>query len=243
MIKGMYLAGRSLSGRMKGIEVVANNLANVNTTGFKRQLQFAEILSAANVDVKTKEGNSRIRQVTDFAQGDLALTSNPLDIALSGKGFFVVKKDSTTELTRNGRLKVSDDGYLVNQMGNRVQGANGDIHLGEILEEKHDSITITKKGEIRIGNKVVDTILVVQPEHPQENVRTNGLSFITEEDNLKPAEDTEYSIEQGYLEDSNINPIIEMETMITMNKDYESSKKMINAFDLSLGQANEIGKV
>jgi flagellar basal-body rod protein FlgG len=60
---------------------------------------------------------------------------------------------------------------------------------------------------------------------------------------MQPAKETDYSLEQGYLEDSNINPIIEMESMITLNKDYESSKKMITAFDLSLGQANEIGKV
>ena len=243
MIKGMYLAGRSLDNRMKGIQVVANNLANLNTTGYKRELQFSEVLSAANQVTKQKDQNVRIRQITDFAQGDLALTSNPLDVAISGKGFFLVKTGQGVEFTRNGRFKISDDGYLINQSGAKVQGRNGDINIGEVLEEKHDSITISKNGEIRVGDKLVDAIMVAQPERPQDSVRTNGLNFVAEEEELKPADENDFSVEQGYLEDSNINPIIEMETMITMNKDYESSKKMVTAFDLSLGQANEIGKV
>jgi len=243
MIKGMYLAGRSMDNRMKGIQVVANNLANLNTTGYKRELQFSEVLSAANASAKKNGEPARIRQLTDFTQGDLDLTSNPLDVAISGKGFFLVKTGAGTEFTRNGRFKLSDDGYLVNQSGNRVQGENGDINLGEVIDEKRDSITILKTGEIRVGDKVVDKIFVAQPDSPQDSVRTNGLNFVAEEESFKPADETTYSLEQGYLEDSNINPIIEMETMITMNKDYESSKKMITAFDLSLGQANEIGKV
>lgn len=242
MIKGMFLAGRSLDNRMKGIQVVANNLANLNTTGYKRELQFSEILSAAENATRQKGEPARIRQITDFAQGDLALTSNPLDVAISGKGFFLVKTNAGMEFTRNGRFKISDEGYLVNQNGNKVQGKNGDINLGELLDEKHEAITISKNGEIRIGSKLVDAILVAQPERPQDSVRTNGLNFVSEEEELKPADENDFSLEQGYLEDSNINPIIEMETMITLNKDYESSKKMITAFDLSLGQANEIGK-
>lgn len=243
MIKGMYLAGRSLDNRMKGIQVVSNNLANINTTGYKRELQFSEILSAADQATKQKEVPARVRQITDFSQGDLALTSNPLDVAISGKGFFVVKTGAGMEFTRNGRFKISDDGYLVNQSGYKVQGRSGDINLGELLDEKHEAITISKNGEIRVGSKLVDAILVTQPERPQDSVRTNGLNFVAEEEELKPADEKDFSLEQGYLEDSNINPIIEMETMISLSKDYESSKKMITAFDQSLGQANEIGKV
>jgi fagellar hook-basal body proteins len=243
MIKGMYLAARSLDNRMKGIQVVANNLANLNTTGFKRELQFSEIMSSINGDKKVKGGNSKIRQVTDFTQGELSLTSNPLDLAISGKGFFLVKTDIGTEFTRNGRFKISDEGYLVTQSGDKVLGQNGEINLGDVIDDKQDSITISKNGEIRVGDKLVDKLFIAKVDNPQGSVKTTGENFASDDEEYLPAAEEDFSVEQGYLEESNINPIIEMEAMITMSKDYESSKKMITAFDQSLGQANEIGKV
>jgi len=243
MIKGMYQAGRSLEGKMQGIQVVANNLANINTIGFKKEQEFSEVLLNASEKAKAKGENSRIRQITNFEQGELSLTSNPLDVALTGNGFFVYKTNLGKELSKNGRLKIDTEGYLCDQSGNHIMGKNGDINLGEVLDDSTDKITISKNGDISLNDKYMDTILVAKVNNPQENVRTKGSSFVPAEDDIIPLEDSDFSVEQGYLEESNVNPIIEMESMITMNKDYEAAKKMINAFDLSLGQANEIGKV
>jgi flagellar basal-body rod protein FlgF len=241
MIKGLYLSARSLDQRMQNMQIVANNLANTNTTGFKKELEFSEVMA----NVKDSMGNieSKIRQVTDYSQGNIAKTSNPLDVAISGNGFFVVKTENGNEFTRNGRFKISEEGFLVDQQGNKVLGKSGEINLGNVLDENYNSITINNNGDVKIGDKYVDTILVAKIDDPQGSLKTKGLNFIAKAGDYQAADASEYQLKQGYLEESNINPIVEMENMINLSKDYESSKKILTSFDQTLAQANEIGKV
>lgn len=241
MIKGLYLSARSLDQRMQNMQIVANNLANTNTTGFKKELEFSEVMA----NVKDSMGNieSKIRQVTDYSQGNIAKTSNPLDVAISGNGFFVVKTENGNEFTRNGRFKISEEGFLVDQQGNKVLGKSGEINLGNVLDENYNSITINNNGDVKIGDKYVDTILVAKIDDPQGSLKTKGLNFIAKAGDYRAADVSEFQLKQGYLEESNINPIVEMENMINLSKDYESSKKILTSFDQTLAQANEIGKV
>jgi len=104
MIKGIYTAARSLDHRIKNLDVIANNLANLNTTGYKREIPFTEVINSL--------GDTVIKKVMSQQQGELIQTSNPLDLGISGQGFFALRsQDGTVELTRNGRFKISDDGY------------------------------------------------------------------------------------------------------------------------------------
>lgn len=236
MIKGIYTAGRSLDHRMKNIDVISNNLANLGTTGYKREVPFTEILN--------QYGDVSVRKVTSQVQGDVLQTSNPLDLAISGNGFFTVKgEDGQLELTRDGRFKLSDEGFLINSNGQKVIGQNGEISIDDSLLEKDPAINITKTGEIKIGERTIDSLLIVNVENSEDLIRGGGSNFLLNDTEYKTAEEGSFQVSQGFLEESNTNPILEMESMISINKEYETAQKVIAALDTSLGQANEIGKV
>lgn len=235
MIKGIYTAARSLDYRTKNIEVIANNLANLSATGFKREIPFSEMVNSA--------GEVQIRKLTSQQQGEIIQTSNPLDMAISGKGFFALKNDEgNIELTRDGRFRISDEGFLVDINGRKVLGKNGEISLENTFLYKDSVILVTKAGEIKIGDKIVDTLLVLDVNDASRLTRSGGSNFTTEGEEYFPAPESEFAISQGFLETANTNPIIEMEAMIQLNKEYESAQKIIAALDRSLEQANEIGK-
>lgn len=236
MIKGIYTAGRSLDHRIKNIDVIANNLANLNTTGFKREIPFSEIIN--------EFGDVYTRKITSQQQGEILQTSNQLDLAISGKGFFLLRgEDGKVELTRDGRFKLNEEGYLVNYNNQKVMGKNGEISISETLLSKDPQILISRSGEIKVGDKVIDTIRIVQVSNEHELVRSGSSNFLPDENGYTDAKDDTYSISQGFLESANTNPIVEMEAMIQLNKEYETAQKVIAALDTSLGQANDIGKV
>ena len=236
MIKGIYTAGRSLDQRLKNIDVIANNLANINSTGYKREIPFSEIINQA--------GEVVIKKVTSQQQGEILQTSNPLDMAISGEGFFVVKgDDGSVELTRDGRFKLSDDGILIDSNGKKVMGKNGSISLEESLLNKDSGVMITKNGEVKIGDKIVDKITIATVANPSELMRAEGSNFFAGDQQVFSVPESDYAISQGFLEESNTNPIVEMEAMISLNKEFESAQKVISALDSSLGDANEIGKI
>ncbi|MBI5730130.1 MAG: flagellar hook-basal body protein [Ignavibacteriales bacterium] len=236
MIKGIYTAGRSLDQRIKNIDVIANNLANINTTGYKREIPFSEIIDQYD--------NVKIRKLTSQQQGEILQTSNPLDLAISGDGFFAVKNpEGNIEFTRDGRFKINDEGFFVDGLGRKVMGKNGEISVEETLLAKETAIRVGKGGEIKVGEKVIDTILVLNVNDASGLIRTSGSNFSAEGQEYTPADEGSYSISQGYLEEANTNPIIEMEAMIQLNKEYEAAQKIISALDSSLGQAIEIGKI
>ncbi|MDH7604765.1 MAG: flagellar hook basal-body protein [Melioribacter sp.] len=236
MIKGIYTVARSMDQRAKNIDIISNNLANINTTAFKREIPFAEYINEA--------GESQIRKLTSQQQGELVLTSNPLDLAINGNGFFAVKsEDGTIELTRNGRFQISDEGYLIDAKGRKVLGKNGGIFLEDTLRQKNSQILVSTAGEIKIDEHYIDTLLIVKVDEPEQLTRSGESNFLITDENYTEANQDEYKISQGYLEESNANPILEMEAMIQLNKAYERAQKIINALDQSLDHANQIGKI
>lgn len=235
MVKGIFIAARGLENRTKNIDVVANNLANLSTTGFKREVPFIEILN--------QEGQISIQQLKDFSPGELVSTSNTLDLALTGKGFFMVQTENGSQLTRNGNFQISSDGFLVDQSGNKVLGTKGEINFGEMAFQKEQTIAISNTGEIRFGDQEVDQLKIVRMNDVQNAERAGNANFITDEENISVMEDNEFQVHQGYLEESNTNPILEMEAMINLNKDYESSQRIITYLDQSLSRTTEIGRV
>jgi len=236
MIKGIYTAARSLEYKVKNIDVIANNLANLSTTGYKREVPFSEVIN--------QMGDVQVKKITSQRQGDVLQTANPLDLAITGKGFFAVKNDNgEIELTRNGRFKISDEGFLVDNSDQKVLGKNGPISMEDTMQNKDSKILITKNGEIKIGDKTVDTLLIMNVADSTQLVRANESNFTADGQQYFAAPENDYGISQGYLEGANTNAIEEMEAMIQLNKEYESAQKIITALDQSLGQANEIGKV
>lgn len=235
MVNGIYNVARSLNTKVKSIDVLANNLANINSTGFKKQVPFQEYLD--------KNGEIAVKQTTDYGQGEVILSANPLDLAISGDGYFLVKTENGTELTRNGKFHISEDGFLINGNGDKVLGSKGEISFGELMAADNPSISISKTGEIKIGETNIDSLVIAKLENPQEAIRTSSSNFAVSDDNYSVASPQNYEIIQGYLEESNVNPILEMQTMIETNKDYESAYKIMRYLDQTMEKSNQIGRV
>ena len=233
MIKGIYQSARSLLAANKNMEKISGNLANINTVGFKREGMFSEILKSV--------GQSEVRSTVDTSQGDIYETSNPLDLAILGDGMFALKNKNGYEFTRNGNFNIADDGFLVDQNGSKVLGKNGEINLLEYLNGEQTDIKISNKGEISVNDTHVADLLVVKIDDYEK--RKMGLNFSSEQDIKDLAMENEYQVRQGYLEASNVNPMIELENMINISKDYETAYKMVNYLDSSLEKTNDLGRI
>lgn len=233
MIKGIYQSARSLLAANKNMERISSNLANLNTVGFKREGLFSEILKSA--------GQSEIRSSVDSSQGDIYETSNPLDFAIMGEGLFTVKTENGYEFTRKGNFRISDDGFLVDENGNAVMGKDGEINLQEYLNGEQTDIKVSSKGEISINDFQAADLLVVKIDDYER--RKMGLNFSSTQDIKDLAMETEFSVRQGYLEESNVNPMVELENMINVSKDYETAYKMVTYLDSSLEKTNDLGRI
>lgn len=235
MIKGIYHAARSLETQNKNLERIANNLANLNTVGYKREGMFIQILNQL--------GSPQVKSPVDMSQGELVETKNPLDLAIVGVGLFVVKTEKGYEFVRNGNFQISQEGFLVDKEGRKVIGKNGEINFSEYQLDENNLLSISRNGEIKVGENVIDNLLIAKLNEDTYEHRKEGLNFDSVSDIQELAEEGEYQILQGYLEESNVNPIQEMENMIRVSKDYESSYKMVISLDESLQKSVEIGKI
>ncbi len=235
MIKGIYQSSQKLNANMKNMSIIANNLANINTTGFKRKIPFSEILESRMA--------SESKKVTDFQQGELNATANPFDLAIRGDAFFVVETEEGYRFTKNGHFKLTDEGYLVTQNNEHVVGKGGEINLKNAILSQDSNITINRKGEIKVGNVLVDRLQIAKFEDKQDLKNVGDSNFEVKEDEYDQANAQDFEVYQGYLEGSNVNALTEMESMIQISKDYESAHRMVNYLDQSLAKANEIGNV
>ncbi len=235
MIKSISSTAQNMQMKIKDLEIIANNLANINSTGYKRELPFAEILQ--------REGKGELKQLTDFREGVSISTGNPYDLSLSGAGFFVVQTEEGNELTRNGKFMLSDEGYLVNEKGDKVLGQKGPVNMSDLLFDPSKSFSVAANGEIKIGDKIIDHLLIGKIENQENLLRQADQSFSYKNGEFIPAEETEFVVTQGYVEESNVNPIQEMQSMIEINRAFEASQKLIQNFDQHLGRVNETGKI
>ena len=236
MIEGITAAARSLEKSNKDISVISNNLANLNTIGYKKDSSFYQILGDYKQPIMS--------EYTDFVQGEVLPTSNPLDFALKGDVFFVLQNGDEQYYTRNGKFTIDEEGYLVSQEGYKVLGQHGEININDNMLDDNQTITISKNGELKIGNVDVDTLLIAKIDDKEELQKISSSNFITKnDDGYSIADEDEYEVSQGFLESSNVSAIEEMEEMIKTSKNYESAQKIVTYFDASLEKANEIGRV
>lgn len=214
------------------MDVVANNLANMSTHGYKSgQMMFVEHLT------KSKGGESLltpkmayvrdIATMTDTKPGAMETTGNPLDLAIQGEGYFVVQTPEGERYTRNGRLQLDNTGQLVNQLGQPVL-ADGGAPL--IFAPEDTEIAVSSDGTVSTNNGELGKLRVVRFENDQLLDRTSGAQFATTEEN-PPQDVEEASVLQGAVEGSNVEPILEMAQMITVHRAYDSVKSFIERED------------
>ncbi len=247
MIKGIYISGVGMMPNKIKIDVIVNNLANINTTGFKKDNIFIRILKNASLDINKNGGGELsglyVTEYTSFDQGNLRHTGNPLDLAINGNGFFVVKSPDGLRYTRNGNFMITSDGKIVNSNGCVLIGLGGEIKLPAISEVKNLDVTITRNGEIYVGDKFIDKIKIVWFDDSTKLKKDSATGFVVSDGANEIHLSEGYEIYQGFLEGSNVNAIKEMVRMIEASKIYESNYKSVQHQDETLTKANELGKL
>lgn len=250
MIRGIYTSALGLIPLQKRLEVIANNLANVNTTGFKRDDSFTnELISAdslfRNGRLGPSAGDLNEKTYTDYSQGPLQQTSNTLDVALDGPGFFAVQAQGGTMLTRDGSFTLSTDGTLVTRDGDPVLGTNGSpIRISDVQKLQTSQLVIDRDGTVKAGNEIYGQIEVVSPTNFGDLSKAGAnLYSLAQGSTLEQVEPSAVTVRQGYLEGSNVNPIDEMVAMIQLQSDFAAGQKAIQSQDASLNDANQVGSV
>ncbi len=247
MIKGIYTSAVGMMPNKLKIDVIANNLANIDTTGFKKDNIFVRILKNSVLDLNQNGGNELsglyITEYTSFEQGNLKQTGNPFDIAINGNGFFVVQTPDGLRYTRNGNFTLSEDGRIIDSNGYSLVGSGGEIKIPDARSLKNVDVRITQNGEVYVNDKFVDRIKVVWFRDLTKLRKDTATSFIAGEGAEEIELTNGYEIYQGFLEDSNVNAIEEMVRMIEASRIYESSYKAVQHQDETLTKANELGRL
>jgi flagellar basal-body rod protein FlgF len=235
-----YIALSRQSALRRELDVVAHNLANMNTTAFKAsRMMFVEHVvksEGGESFIPTKLSFARdVAQYYDTSEGPIKTTGNKLDLALRNDGYFAVgpneangarAPDGATELyTRNGRFSISADGEMVTQGGFTVLS---DAGTPIFFAPGDHEISVSADGVVSTNNGVLAKMRVVRFEDQQSLKRQAGGMFTSE----NPPEDVERpTVIQGALESSNINPITELTKMITVQRAYDSVRSFIDRED------------
>jgi len=244
MVNGIYTSASGMLPRMVQMDNVANNLANVSTTGYKKNSVFLrELITADRVlSGKLAKQPEKIPEEVwvDYTQGSFEKTGNSLDIAFNGPGFFKVKDQSGNIFyTRNGHfitdtqsnIVTSDGMYLLSQSNSTIK-ANG------------SNIAISESGDISVDGEYVATIGKADFSNDDyKQLKSIGEGLFERPANIQEkAVSSSTLVYQGYLEESNVDPVLTMIDMIQLHREFELGQKSIQIQDQSLQRVvNEVG--
>lgn len=219
MISGIHKAIDGCLVQQLKFDVISNNLANINTTAFKRNITaFHQALSMKNISV------------TDFSPGPIYHTGGKLDTALDAPGFFEIETPRGVRYTRDGSFSLDSEGFLVTKRGDKVLGTNGAIRItrGEVV--------INGEGTVEVEGESVGRISVVDVKE-RELLKKEGDSYYLyqgEEGDIVPFE--KGAVKQGFLEKSNVNPTEQMIKMVEALRAFESAQKAAQCIDEVTGK-------
>ena len=217
-LNGLLSAAHALRYWERKQEVVANNLANVSTDGFKQQRVFATLLDGILPVAQT--GN-------DLSTGTLKQTGNSMDVAISGDGFFVVSTPNGERYTRGGTFRVDDKHRLVDIEGRPLLG----VKKNEPLVLTDGPVEINKAGEVRQNGQVVDTLRMEGAPKAGELKREGEALWLPPTADKRILKADERHVEQGHLEESNVNSMSALVDMVVIQRAYASVQKAIVEMD------------
>jgi flagellar basal-body rod protein FlgF len=225
------------------LDVIANNIANADTSGFKVEDTLTK--TEAKAAPRTRQSDA-IKFVIDdgvardFGQGGLNQTSSPLDLAIEGQGFFTVNTPAGPRYTRDGRFTLDSTGRLTTQAGAPVAGAGG----GEILVDPLlGPVKIAKDGTVSQGINIIGKVEVSRFDD-MSALRKDGDNLFRNVSNQTAQAAPDARVHQGMLESSNVKTIEQVTRLIEVNRAYDSiSKMMADTSDLSRRSIERIGKL
>jgi flagellar basal-body rod protein FlgF len=226
---GYYAACAGLQAQSQALELVANNLANVNTTGYRAQRAlFRSLLGdsgAGSTDALNRAvndfsmlGGSR----TDLSSGNLERTGNSLDLAIEGPGFFAVQTQAGTLYTRNGNFQVSPDGRLVTAAGDPVLGQQGPITI------PGGAISISPDGTLSADGAISDKLRMVEFAPGSAPAAVGNSYYAISQTDTRPAADS--YVRQGMLEASNVNSVAATVELINIQRKAEMMERAMSVF-------------
>ncbi|MEE3393068.1 MAG: flagellar hook-basal body protein [Lachnospiraceae bacterium] len=259
MVRGLYTAYTGMINEQNRLDVISNNLANSTTVGYKEESTVSQSFKDY-LAIKIRDGSNGFvdhsigtlnpgvkigETYQNWDQGSLRQTEMPYDLAIAGKGFFnirVTDKAGNEKIYygRNGHFARTNEGYLVDKDGNRLQGKGGDIKIPTDAAD----VAIKRNGDIYADNQLIDKVKISDFED-YNYLKLYGDNFYdTVQGAAEKDPDPDTQIIQGYTEQSNVNVIDEMVQMITVTRAYEAGQKMIQAEDdLNQQAANKVGAV
>lgn len=248
MFQGFYNLASGMITQNKNLDVISNNITNSITPGFKKDTMTSstfqeELISrSGNLDKSSPQALNNIAMlrtstgtVTDFKQGELEETGNPLDVALTSDGFFQIQTQNGFVYTRNGAFSIDNEGYLSLSEVGRVMGTNGPIYLGT------DDIEINNLGTIYFSDgRVAGNISVVDfADRTQLEKAENGVFTANAQGNNVNA-----TMIQGTIEQSNVDSIDEMVSMMESQRALQSAAQVLKIYDQLMSKAvNDIGQI
>ena len=242
MNKGIYPA---LSGGVayeKLLTIIANNVANVNTAGYKADRPVFKVDVPDSIYQSQGQGNAPVSDkfyteidsvFTDFNSGVIRQTGNVLDLAIEGDGFFVIDTPDGTRYTRSGNFILDASKTLTTVDGHMVMGDGGPI----ILEE--GKIAVDADGRVSVNGSEVNKVKIVDFEKPYTLTKDQNNMFFGAGEQTAGG----YKLLQGAVELSNVNSVKEMAAMISVLRGYESYQKVMTTMDETSAKANEVGRV
>lgn len=255
MVRGLYTAWTGLQNEQKRLEVIANNIANSATTGYKQEgvtsQSFDDMLAIKVRDYSVRNNEVigtmplgvKIGEVfTNHGQGSVRVTGNTYDLAIDGSGFFRMRVTDTAgndhiRYTRAGNFTITADGYVTDADGNHLQSEAGDLIVPTDAE-----IVFDKDGTVYANGEAIDRILLNDFED-YNYLKKFADTMYEPVDGATEMEATG-AVLQGCLEQSNVNVVKEMTQMIAITRAYEANQKVVQAMDSTLDQAvNSVGRV
>jgi len=259
MIRALWTSASGMAAQQMNLDVIANNLANVNTSGFKKSsLQFQEMMydtdkspGASSTDSSTTPtgvqvgyGSKPVATERNFTQGNLQQTGNTFDVAIQGQGFYkLTLPDGTNAYTRDGSFIVNADGQLVTSQGYQVTG------VGQI-DPKATNISIGSDGTISatVNNAAVKISPITISNFPNpQGLNSLGSNLYQETaasgnavDGQTPGTNGMGTLAEGYIETSNVQVVEEMVNMIEAQRAYEINSKAIQTSDQMMQMANSL---
>ncbi len=262
MIEGLFISASGMLPKTTRHEAIANNLANMEVPGFKRDSIFMREVMEAKKKLSGDYPDWRINRVegtwTDFDQGKLHQTDNMFNVALNGQGFFAIRTPEGVQYTRNGNFSKDNQGRLVDALGNPVLNAQGEdilippsfqapsIDDGGVIKVRDEAQGVDQiVGKLQIVDfpALYDRNLMLQSPFQPVLVKGKQGAYIPQPGAQQVAAQNA-KVVQGYLENSNVEPVLEMVKMIDIYRSYEADQKAIQIQDSTLDRAvNDVGIV
>ena len=262
---GLYTAYLGMRARLRTVEVIANNVANASTTGFKADSLYYRSIEAAELEAArlAVQGDTTAAQpndpaaganaapallpsralgvvsggMMDFSTGSLRQTGRSLDVALEGDGFLVIQTPRGERYTRDGALTLDVNGQLVTARGDLVVGEGGPITV------RPGEVSIGEDGRIKVAGQEMGQLKLVRFQTPRTALSKEGDSLFVATGSEQPQAATQTYVRQGMLESSNVNPVGEMAALMQNNREFEALQRSVTLLMSMRKIVTEIGRI